>query len=197
MMVGCDSGPADEEMRAFLPEPPEGMEWQLVPELSDESSGRRLDEDKWQAEHPYWEGREPSRFDPENVSARNGTLRLRSVSLVDDLSDVVTFHSYFGIDATKRLVAVLEQTGRPLLCTEYLARGSGCSLEEYLPYFREDKIGCYNWGLVSGKTQTMYSWEDHYPSGEEPPAWFHDLLGPDGRPYRTEEADLIRALTSS
>jgi hypothetical protein len=125
----------------------------------------------------------------------NLASKLNPVAL--ELSDVVTFHSYFALEVTKRLVAALSKAGRPLLCTEYLARGSGCTLEEHLPYFYEQKIGCYNWGLVSGKTQTMYSWEDHYPSGEEPPVWFHDLLRPDGAPYREDEADLIRALTGS
>jgi hypothetical protein len=124
----------------------------------------------------------------------NLSSRLNWVAL--ELSDVVSFHSYFAFQVTTRLVTELRQTGRPLLCTEYLARGAGCTLEDHLPYFQQQKIGCHNWGLVSGKTQTMYSWEDHYPSGEEPSVWYHDLLRPDGMPYRQEEADLIRKVTS-
>ena len=113
-----------------------------------------------------------------------------------ELSDIVTFHSYFDLDTTMRLVAKLRQTNRPLICTEYLARGAGCQFETHLPYFKEQKISCYNWGLVSGKTQTMYSWADYYPSGEEPPLWFHDILRGDGTPYLQEETALIRKLTS-
>jgi len=109
---------------------------------------------------------------------------------------VITFHSYFDLETTARLVAQFQQAGRPLLCTEYLARTAGCTFETHLPYFKEHKIGCFNWGLVAGKTQTFYSWVDHYPSGEEPPLWYHDILRPDGSPYRREEADLIRKLTA-
>jgi hypothetical protein len=64
------------------------MEWQPIPELSDEFNRRRLNETKWQPEHPYWDGREPSQFDPDNVSVSGGVLRLRSVPLVDDLAAV-------------------------------------------------------------------------------------------------------------
>ena len=84
---------------------------------------------------------------------------------------------------------------RPLLCTEYLARTANCTFETTMPFYKQEKIGCYNWGLVSGKTQTIYTWEDPIPSGEEPEPWFHDILRPDGTPYREDEADLIRELT--
>jgi hypothetical protein len=29
----------------------------------------------------------------------------------------------------------------------------------------------------------------------QPPVWFHEVLHPDGAPYRQAEADLIRRLT--
>jgi hypothetical protein len=64
------------------------MVWQPIPELSDEFGRKRLDESKWLDYHPYWKGREPSRFDPANVSVSGGVLRLRSVPLVDDLAAV-------------------------------------------------------------------------------------------------------------
>jgi hypothetical protein len=115
--------------------------------------------------------------------------------LLLELSDVITFHSYFPLPVTARLVTQLQATGRPLICSEYLARGSGCTFETHLPFFKEGKIGCFNWGLVSGKTQTMYSWEDYYPTGEEPPLWYHDILRKDGTPYKAEEAEFIRRTT--
>lgn len=108
------------------------------------------------------------------------------------LSDVVSFHSYFDLETTSRLVRQLQALGRPLLCTEYLARKEGCLFETHLPFFNREKIGCYNWGLVSGKTQTIYSWEDVIETGEEPPLWFHDILRADGTPYREDEVRLIR-----
>ncbi len=83
-----------------------------------------------------------------------------------------------------------------MLCTEYLARKAGCLFETHLPLFKQEKIGCYNWGLVSGKTQTIYSWEDAIETGEEPSLWFHDILRADGTPYRKEEAQVIEELTA-
>jgi hypothetical protein len=112
------------------------------------------------------------------------------------LTDVVTFHSYFDIDITSRLVDKLRHTGRPIICTEYLARGVGSKFQTHLPYFKERCIGCFNWGLVSSKTQTIYSWEDYYPSGEEPPLWFHDIFRQDGSPYLEQEVALIKEITS-
>ena len=82
-----------------------------------------------------------------------------------------------------------------MICTEYLARSEGNTFQTIMPLFKAKKIGTINWGLVAGKTQTMYSWEDHYPNGEEPPLWFHDILRPDGSPYREVETTFIMALT--
>ena len=119
--------------------------------------------------------------------------KLNPVSLEN--SDVVSFHSYFKQEDSLALIAVLEKKGRPMLCTEYLSRTTGNNFETHMPIFKEKKIGCINWGLVSGKTQTIYSWEDHYPGGEEPPLWFHDILRPDGSPYKEEEKDFIQKMT--
>ena len=58
----------------------------------------------------------------------------------------------------------------------------------------KQKIGAISWGLVAGKTQTYYSWEDYYPDGEEPPLWFHDILRTDGTPYRQKEQTLIQEI---
>ena len=119
--------------------------------------------------------------------------RLNPICL--ELSDIVGFHSYFNLKDTENIVADLEKSGRPLVCTEYLARGDGSTFETIMPLFKSKKIGAINWGLVAGKTQTMYSWEDHYPNGEEPPLWFHDILRSDGMPYRVEEKSFIQVIT--
>jgi len=56
------------------------------------------------------------------------------------------------------------------------------------------RVGCCNWGLVAGKTQTIYPWGS--PSGApEPKVWFHDLLSKDGTPFIAEEAKLLKNLT--
>ena len=116
-------------------------------------------------------------------------------SLCLKLSDIVSFHSYFNLKQTENIVANLEKSGRPLVCTEYLGRNAGSTFETIMPFYKSHKIGAINWGLVAGKTQTMYSWEEYYPDGQEPPLWYHDILRMDGRPYREEEKIVIQKLT--
>lgn len=111
-------------------------------------------------------------------------------------SDIITFHCYSNREEMSKRVQWLKRFGRPILCTEYMTRIAGCSLDAILPYLKEQNVGAYNWGLVAGKIQTIYpwdSWTKRYT--EEPAIWFHDLLRPDGAPYRAEEAALIRQLT--
>ena len=119
--------------------------------------------------------------------------KLNSVCL--ELSDIISFHSYFNLKNTEKIVAELEQNSRPMICTEYLARREESTFEAVMPFFKSKKIGAINWGLVAGKTQTMYSWEDYYPNGEEPPLWFHDILRSDGTPYRQEEKVYLQKIT--
>ncbi len=119
--------------------------------------------------------------------------KLNSICL--DLSDIVSFHSYFNLEETEKVITDLELSDRPMVCTEYLARGEGNTFEAIMPLFKNKKIGAINWGLVAGKTQTMYSWEDYYPNGEEPPRWFHDILRADGMPYKQEEKSFIQEIT--
>lgn len=121
----------------------------------------------------------------ENISARLNPLSV-------ELSDVISFHSYFDLAATEKVAAKIPRSGRPILCTEYLARKSGSTFETHLPYFKKEKIGCFNWGLVNGKTQTIYAWDEHGVSGEEPALWYHDILRVDGTCYRAEEGKVIR-----
>ena len=119
--------------------------------------------------------------------------KLNAVCL--ELSDIVSFHSYFGLRDTEKIVTNLGKHERPMICTEYMARSAGSTFEDIMPFFRSKKIGAINWGLVAGKTQTMYSWEDYYPNGEEPSLWFHDILRSDGTPYSQKENVLIQEIT--
>jgi hypothetical protein len=52
---------------------------------------------------------------------------------------------------------------------------------------------------VAGKTQTYLPWDSwlHPYVKEEPVVWFHEVLRPDGSPYRPEETALIRQLTGN
>jgi len=62
--------------------------------------------------------------------------------------------------------------------------------------WRKGSVGAYNWGFVSGKSQTIYPWDswDKAYTGP-PPIWFHDIFHADGTPYNPEETDLIKRLT--
>ena len=84
-----------------------------------------------------------------------------------------------------------------MLCTEYMARPNGSRFDPILAYFKEQKVAAYNWGFVAGKTQTYLPWEswEHPYILSQPPVWFHEVLHPDGTPYRQAEVDLIRQLT--
>lgn len=110
-------------------------------------------------------------------------------------SDIVSFHHYGPADELEQLCARLRsETERPLLCTEYLARNLRSRFELHLPIFRDLGIGAISWGLVSGKTQTIYpwwSWFDDEPR-PEPKVWFHDVLRPDGTPFDASEAAFLR-----
>jgi hypothetical protein len=111
-------------------------------------------------------------------------------------SDVITFHNYGPPDDMRRRVEWLRRYGRPLLCTEYMARPNRSTFEGVLPYLKEQNVSAYNWGFVAGRSQTIYpwdSWQRKYT--EEPPLWFHDIFRPDGSVYREEEVALIRRLT--
>lgn len=111
-------------------------------------------------------------------------------------SDIINFHIYKGLAETKERVELLKKYNRPIICTEYMARPEGSTFEAIMPYFKEQKVGAYNWGFVDGRSQTIYpwdSWRKEYKG--EPDPWFHDIFRRDGKPYKQDEVDLIRTLT--
>jgi hypothetical protein len=115
-----------------------------------------------------------------------------------EMSDVTTFHAYDPLDKTKARVESLRRFGRPLICTEYMARPTGSTFEAILPYFKQEKIGAYNWGFVAGKSNTIYAWDTWQKAASaEPKIWFHDIFRPDGTPFDQKEVDLIRSLTGA
>lgn len=111
-----------------------------------------------------------------------------------DASDIITFHNYNGVKDLEAQIARLKKTGRPVICTEYMARTRGSRFETHLPVFRRTGVGCCNWGLVAGKTNTIFSWQDR-GSEAEPKVWFHDILRADGSPFDAREVDIIRKTT--
>ncbi|HYO04583.1 MAG TPA: 1,4-beta-xylanase [Mycobacterium sp.] len=113
-----------------------------------------------------------------------------------DNSDVITFHSYAKPADFESRIAELAPLQRPILCTEYLARSLGSSVEGILAVAKRHDVGAFNWGLVAGKTQTYLpwdSWDDPRPASSQ--VWFSDLLQGDGRPYRDSEIRAIRSQT--
>jgi len=115
--------------------------------------------------------------------------------LMLDRSDVISFHAYMPLRGTTRVVEWLQSYGRPILCTEYMARPIS-TFQTILPYFHDQRVGAINWGLVSGKSQTIYPWGSWAkPFTKEPDPWFHDVFRPDGTPYDPAETTLIRDLT--
>jgi hypothetical protein len=113
-----------------------------------------------------------------------------------DNSDVITFHNYAPPPDFEARINELAPWGRPILCTEYMARTLDCTVEGILPVTKRHNVGAFSWGVVAGKTQTYLPWDswDHPVTGQ-PGEWFHDLLKPGGRPYRPAEIDTIRDLT--
>lgn len=112
-----------------------------------------------------------------------------------DNSDIVTFHFYGEPAGFEERIEQLGAQGRPILCTEYLARTLGSTVEGILPIAKAHNVGALNWGLVAGKTQTYFPWDSwNHPDPRPPDVWFHDLLGPDGRPYRDSETQTISQL---
>jgi len=85
----------------------------------------------------------------------------------------------------------LKAYGRPMICTEYMARSMGSRFVTHLPVFRRERVGCVSWGLVSGRAQTIYPWGSQEGS-PEPSEWFHDILRRDGTPFDAVEVSLIR-----
>jgi hypothetical protein len=114
-------------------------------------------------------------------------------------SDVISFHSYDPPDEFEKRVVSLQQYQRPILCTEYMARGNGSTFQGTLPLAKKYHVAAINWGLVAGKTQTYLpwdSWKNPY-TNREPAVWFHEIFRTNGQPYRQDEVDFIRAIIKS
>jgi uncharacterized protein YeaO (DUF488 family) len=113
-------------------------------------------------------------------------------------SDFISFHDYGNKESVIKRIKHLKIYERPIVCTEYIARGQGNTFENILPIFKENIVGGYNWGLVSGKTNTIYPWKSWDSIFKGPPKeWHHDIFYPNGEPFSVEEVELIKKLTSS
>lgn len=121
--------------------------------------------------------------------------RMERVQL--DLSDVISFHNYDAPEEFEKRIKWLVRYNRPILCTEYMARGNKSTFQGSLPIARRYNVAAINWGLVAGKTQTFLPWDSwgHPYTDREPAIWFHEVFRTDGTPYKPEEVVLIKSLT--
>lgn len=112
-------------------------------------------------------------------------------------SDVISFHNYDWPEIFEARIHELEPLHRPLLCTEYMARGNGSTFDTILPVAKHYNVAAMNWGLVAGKTQTYLPWDSWQRPYVliKPTVWFHEVFKQDDTPYREREVDLMRELT--
>jgi hypothetical protein len=109
-------------------------------------------------------------------------------------SDIITYHDYEEPAWHQRVISLLKAFGKPLICTEYMARPRNSRFSNILPMLKARHVGAINWGFVSGKTNTIYAWDKPIPDGSEPVEWFHDIFRKDGTAYKQDEVDLIKKL---
>jgi len=109
-------------------------------------------------------------------------------------SDVITYHDYQEASLHKQVIQVLKANGKPLICTEYMARTRNSRFATVLPLLKNQNVGAINWGFVDGKTNTIYAWDTPLGDGSQPTEWFHDIFKKDGTPYREDEVNLIKKL---
>jgi hypothetical protein len=114
-----------------------------------------------------------------------------------DLSDVITFHNYDAPTELEKRINWLKRYNRPLICSEYMARGNGSFFFGSLPVAKVHNVAMINWGFVQGKTQTHLPWDSWQRPyiDREPAVWFHEVFRNDGRPYMAEEVEFIKRMT--
>jgi len=115
-----------------------------------------------------------------------------------DLSDVITFHNYDNPTELEKRINWLKRYNRPMICTEYMARGNGSFFIGSLQVGKVHNVGMINWGMVQGKSQTHLpwdSWQRPY-TDREPSIWFHEIFRNNGTPYIKEEVDFIKRMTA-
>uniref|UniRef100_A0A914CLI6 C-type lectin domain-containing protein n=1 Tax=Acrobeloides nanus TaxID=290746 RepID=A0A914CLI6_9BILA len=114
-------------------------------------------------------------------------------------SDVISLHIYTNAAGFEQAIKNAQQYQRPIIVTEFLARGSISSyFANILPLGKQYNVGMIAWGHVVGKTEWNMPW-DSWNNGvsyvEYPPTvWFQDIFRQDGEPYLREEAQIVKRL---
>ncbi len=116
-----------------------------------------------------------------------------------ELSDFVSFQNYDGPEEFEKRVKWLKAFGRPVLCTGFLARNQGSSVDTILPIALKYDVGALVGDLVQGKTQKWLpsdSWKKPYVD-REPSVWSQDLFRTTGPLYLQKDADVIKQMIAS
>jgi len=142
-----------------------------------------------------------------------------------DNSDIVSYHCYDSGKQQENIDSLREKhPGRPVICTEYMGR-PGSIFQKCLPVLKDNNVGAINWGLVNGKSGTVWRWPSQKPISElvansswsmkeieaahgfdqpapgenypEPEMWFHDIFRVDGTPFDQNEVTFIEQITES
>ena len=91
----------------------------------------------------------------------------------------------------------LKKFKKPMMNTEWLHRPLRNYVQEILPYFAQEHIGSYHWGLVNGYAQFNEPWEFLRSKVKEMnldiEAWQHDIFRSDHTPYDTKEIEVFHA----
>ena len=117
-----------------------------------------------------------------------------------DLSDVISWHSYKPMAEFAEDYSIMKKIGRPILLTEWLNRINYQEVREMYPLLFLEKINCWCWGFVAGKTQTYEPWTSLWEQFDAKDGnvrydftrWQHDLFRTNLRPYDPKEIDLIK-----
>ncbi len=108
-------------------------------------------------------------------------------------SDVISYHCYDPKDEMKKRIDWLRRYDRPIMCTEYMARGNNSYFDPILGLLKDEKVAAYNWGFVDGKSQTIYpwdTWQKKYTG--RPDLWFHDIFFGDGKSIASRKSTTSR-----
>ena len=94
-------------------------------------------------------------------------------------SDIISFHCYEDKNGMEKRINDLKRYGRPILCTEYMARPFMSTFQHILPVLKKNRVGGYNWGFVAGKSQAHCPWDSwQQPYEKEPEVGFMMCFAP-------------------
>lgn len=149
-----------------------------------------------------WPRPAPMRNVPAETALKERLLMEKVEERALKLSDVISFHHYGNTPAVVARIAELRRLGnRPIWLTEFMARPRGSTFNPLLDTLRKMGVSSFCWGLVAGKTQTIYPWSSwkhpvtNVTSGGQ--LWFHDVLTPSGQVAYPDEAAYIRQVAST